>query len=137
MRPAELFKALGVETRLKIIDLMKKRGSIGVKEIAAELGITASAASQHMKILKTIGLVNSRREGYFIPYFLDEEAMEHCSTMMNRICSCHHPHQHFHGEMDEDDLKKKSIDELEMLKDSLEKKLTHVNQILEQLRTEG
>ncbi len=137
MNPAELFKALGVETRLKILELMKQRGSIGAKEIAAKLGITVAAASQHLKVLKHIGLVNSRREGYWIPYSLDEDALEHCSMMMSSVCSCHqHAPHHQHGEINESDLKGKSIDELEMYRDVLEKKLVHVNRLLERLRSD-
>jgi len=131
MNPAELFKVLGVETRLKILELMKQRGSIGAKEIAGKLGITVAAASQHLKALKHIGLVNSRREGYWIPYSLDEKALEHCSMMMTSVCS-----HHQHSEINESDLKGKSIDELEMYRDVLEKKLIHVNRLLERLKSD-
>ena len=133
-RAAELFKALGVETRLKILEIMKQKGSIGAKEIAGELGITVAAASQHLKILKHIGLVTSKREGYWIPYSLDEEALEHCS-MMNSVCSCsHHAPFHQRKEIHENDLQDKSIEELEMHRDALEKKLFHVNRLLERMK---
>ena len=132
---AELFKALGVATRLKILELLKEKESIGATEIAGKLGITVAAASQHLKTLKHIGLVTSRREGYFIPYSLDESALEHCSMMMNSVCSCHqHAPHHQHSEINESDLKGKSIDELEMYRDVLEKKLIHVKRLLERLK---
>ncbi len=132
---AELFKALGVETRLKILELMKQKGSIGAKEIAGELGITVAAASQHLKILKHIGLVTSKREGYWIPYSLDEEALEHCSMMMNSVCSCpHHTPFHQRKEIHENDSQDRSIEELEMQRDALEKKLLHVNRLLERMK---
>ncbi len=133
---AELFKALGVETRLKILELMKQKGSIGAKGIAGQLGITVAAASQHLKILKHIGLVTSKREGYWIPYSLDEDALEHCSMMMNSVCSCpHHPPLHHGEESKENHLQNKSIEELKMYKDSLEKKLHHVNRLLENMKS--
>ena len=136
-RTAELFKALGVETRLRILELMKQKGSIGAKEIAGELGITVAAASQHLKILKHIGLVTSRREGYWIPYSLDEDALKHCSMMMNSVCSCsHHPPFHKHGETEQNNLENKSIDELEIYREKLEKKLQHVNRLLEEMSSD-
>ena len=135
IEPADYFKALGVETRLKIIELLKKKNSIGAKEIAQELGITIAAASQHLKILKHIGLVNSRRKGYWIPYSINEEALEHCSLMMSRVCSCH-PHGHTIGINDLTDnfLKEKSIDELNSYRNALEKKLKLLNELLEKLK---
>ena len=123
IEPADYFKALGVETRLKIIELLKKRNSLGAKEISQELGITIAAASQHLKILKHIGLVNSRRKGYWIPYSINEEALEHCSLMMSRVCSCH-PHGHTISidDMTDNFLREKSIDELNSYRNALEKK---------------
>ena len=64
-----------------------------------------------------------------------EEALEHCSMMMNSVCSCHqHAPHHQHREINESDLKGKSIDELEMYRDVLEKKLIHVKRLLERLK---
>jgi DNA-binding transcriptional ArsR family regulator len=132
---AELFKVLGVETRLKIIELLKKRDSIGAKELAKELGITVAAASQHLKILKHIGLVNSRREGYWIPYSINQKALEHCSDMMIRVCSCHHHHpRNVHASAPDWDVNSMNVEELEQYKAALEKKLTHINELLESLR---
>jgi DNA-binding transcriptional ArsR family regulator len=133
---AELFKVLGVESRLKMLELLKQRGSIGAKEIARELGITVAAASQHLKILKHIGLVTSKRDGYFIPYSLDEAALEHCTMMMNSICSCpHHPPFHKKTDAEQNDLEHKSIDELKAYKNKLEQKLKRVNRLLNEMRS--
>ena len=137
--PADLFKALGVETRLKIIELLKKRKSVGAKEIARELGITTAAASQHLKILRHIGLVNSRRKGYWIPYSINQAAMEHCSTMMSRVCSCHHhtrnrTRTNSYNGMTRSELKNKSKVELDSYKKGLEEKLNFVNELLNKLK---
>ena len=59
LRPSDLFRALGVENRIKIIELLKSRGPIGVKEIAEVIGITPAAVSQHLRVLKHAGLVQS------------------------------------------------------------------------------
>ena len=137
-KAAALFKALGVETRLKIIELIKSRKSIGAKEIADELGISTAAVSQHLKILRHIGFVNSRREGYYIPYSINEEALEHCSMMMNSVCSCHkHQPQHhpFHdcGDESHPDLHGKSREELMRYRRVLEERLRSINELLDGL----
>ena len=85
---SEIFKALSVESRVKIIELLKSKGSIGVKYIAEAMGITPAAVSQHLKVLKQAGLVRSTRKGYWIPYSIDTEAMENCRLVVNEICRC-------------------------------------------------
>lgn len=88
IEPAEIFKVLSVETRVRIIELLKANGALGVKEISERLGITPPAVSQHLKILKQAGLVRSERQGYWIPYSINEEAMEGCREIMNAVCTC-------------------------------------------------
>lgn len=86
--PSEIFKALAVGTRVKIIDLLKSKGPLGAKNIAELIGITPAAVSQHLKILKQIGLVRNERKGYWIPYSIDEEALENCRQLLNEVCTC-------------------------------------------------
>ena len=88
MQPSEMFKVLGVETRVKIIDLLKSGGPLGAKGIAERLGITPAAVSQHLKILRQAGLVKNERKGYWIPYSIDEEALENCGQILNEVCTC-------------------------------------------------
>lgn len=86
--PSEMFKVLAVETRVKIIDLLKSRGPLGANNIAELVGITPAAVSQHLKILKQSGLVRSERKGYWIPYSIDEEVLENCRQILNEVCTC-------------------------------------------------
>ena len=88
IEPSELFKVLSVETRVKIIELLKGQGPLGAKEISETIGITTAAVSQHLKILKQAGLVRSERKGYWIPYAIDEKAMENCRQTLNEVCTC-------------------------------------------------
>ena len=71
LNSSEIFKALSVESRIRIIELLKSKGSLGVKNIAEVIGITPAAVSQHLKVLKHAGLVRSTRKGYWIPYSID------------------------------------------------------------------
>lgn len=86
--PAEMFKALAVETRVKIIDLLKSEGPLGAKKISELLGVTPAAVSQHLKILRQAGFVRSERNGYWIPYSIDEETLNQCLDALTEICTC-------------------------------------------------
>ena len=86
--PTEMFKALAVETRVKIIDLLKSEGPLGAKKISELLGVTPAAVSQHLKILKQAGFVRSERNGYWIPYSIDEETLNSCREVLTEICTC-------------------------------------------------
>jgi DNA-binding transcriptional ArsR family regulator len=86
--PSEMFKVLGVETRVRIIELLKSKGPRGAKSIAKDLGITPAAVSQHLKVLRHAGLVRNERKGYWIPYSIDEQALEKCRCILDEVCAC-------------------------------------------------
>lgn len=67
-----IFNALGDATRCRIFRLLLKKeaSTLGVGDIAQILHISASAVSQHLKILQITGLVQREKKGqraYFKP----------------------------------------------------------------------
>lgn len=75
---AQFFKALGDETRLRLIYLLAKQAperARCVGSLARALDTTASNVSQHLKVLKDLGLIVPSRHGYRIHYFLDQTQM--------------------------------------------------------------
>ncbi len=88
LEPSEMFKVLGVDTRVRIIELLKSRGPLGTKNIAEIIDVTPAAVSQHLKILRQAGFVRSERKGYWIPYSIDEEALENCRRLLSEVCTC-------------------------------------------------
>lgn len=84
---ADLFKLLSVDKRIEIIESLKKN-DMNVNALAENLGITQSAVSQHLRVLKSAGLVRDERKGYWIYYTLNREALEKCRQRLNRICTC-------------------------------------------------
>lgn len=88
VKQAELFKVLSVESRIRIIDLLKQKGPLGVNELSQALGITPSAVSQHLKVLRFAGLVKSERKGYWLPYEIDRAALEKCGELISNVCTC-------------------------------------------------
>ena len=69
---AELFKVFGDSTRIRILFCLYEEER-SVSEIAEILNMTTSAVSHQLKILKTNKLIDSRRDGKQIFYFLADE----------------------------------------------------------------
>ena len=86
-KTAELFKVLSVEKRIEIIEILKC-GKKCVNALAEELGISQSAVSQHLRILKAAGFVEDERLGYWVHYSLNREALEKCREVFDRVCNC-------------------------------------------------
>jgi ArsR family transcriptional regulator, arsenate/arsenite/antimonite-responsive transcriptional repressor len=70
---AVILKSLGDEKRLKIIKLLASNidETFCVSDIAMKLGISQPAASQHIKVLKNIGLLEENRKGFKVFYSID------------------------------------------------------------------
>ncbi|MCE5250731.1 metalloregulator ArsR/SmtB family transcription factor [bacterium] len=71
---ARVFKILSVDTRIKILELVKDR-ALCVNAIASRLGITAAAASQHLRIMRDADIVVADKDGYFVHYSINRETM--------------------------------------------------------------
>jgi DNA-binding transcriptional ArsR family regulator len=72
---AQFFGLLSDPTRLKIVIILKKE-ELCVHEIASAIGISISAVSHQLRLLKTAKMVKSRRQGKMIYYSLDDEHIE-------------------------------------------------------------
>lgn len=75
---AELFKALADETRLKIMHSLFEREKC-VTDLMEELKLIQSHISHHLKTLKVAGIINSRRDGHKICYFLAPQVKKNFS----------------------------------------------------------
>lgn len=69
---AELFKALGDPTRVKILSCLQM-SNMCVGEIADKLGMSTSAISHQLRVLKAIKLVKGTKEGKEVRYSLDDD----------------------------------------------------------------
>ena len=72
-----IFKALGDPTRLRIIRMLasKMEDKLCVVDLAKKLGITQPAASQHIKILKSVGILEPNRIGFRVYYSVSAEVL--------------------------------------------------------------
>lgn len=71
----DAFKALGDPTRLKILRMLAENGEMCVCKIVDQLGMRQSAVSHHMAALKHAGLVSFRKEGQWVHYALNTDAV--------------------------------------------------------------
>jgi len=82
-----MFKILSVDTRLRILNLLRER-PMCVNALACSLKMTAAAVSQHLRILREAELVTPERRGYFIHYRLNagklEEMVREAQTFLGR-----------------------------------------------------
>lgn len=68
---AELFRALGDTSRIQIIAALSE-GEQNVGTLAERAGISESATSHHMRHLRQMRLVRTRKEGRHVFYSLDD-----------------------------------------------------------------
>lgn len=81
---ATVFKALGDETRLKIIEILSC-GELCACDILESFQITQPTLSYHMKILTECGLIISRKDGSWMRYQINTELMEEIKTFWKFI----------------------------------------------------
>jgi len=71
---ARIFKVLSVEKRVRMIELLKHR-SLCVNALARALEITPAAVSQHLRILRDVGIVTAEKRGYFVHHHVNEKTL--------------------------------------------------------------
>lgn len=75
MKEIKIFKALGDENRIKILEILKDGEKCACK-LLEELQISQSTLSHHMKILCDSGIVFGRKEGKWMHYSIIESSFD-------------------------------------------------------------
>ena len=73
------FRAFGDATRLRLVRLLCRQRdphALCVNALADRLGVSQSAVSQHLRVLKAIGLVKGERRGYRIHYSVNANRLD-------------------------------------------------------------
>ncbi len=88
IRYADMFAAMGTESRLRIMQLLLSAHPDGmvVGEIQAELGISGSNLSHHLDKLKNEGLVQVKREGTYLRCTANAEALREVLAFLYAEC---------------------------------------------------
>ncbi len=81
---AEVCRVLADPKRLMILDLLRDREH-SVGDLAEELGCTLANASQHLAVMRSAGLVDTRRIGTTVLYKLAEPALVEACDVIDGI----------------------------------------------------
>ena len=83
-----MFSAIGTEPRLRIMRVLLSAHPTGmvVGDIGNELGIPASTLSHHLDKLKNEGLVKVKREGTYLWYSANSEALQELLGFLYAEC---------------------------------------------------
>ncbi len=83
-RAAEIIKLLGHAQRLKIVEALEE-GEATVGQIQEAVGLPQAVVSQHLARLRGAGVVEHRREGVHVYYWITEPKVQH---ILQCIRSC-------------------------------------------------
>ena len=85
---AALLAALADPTRLNLFKLLCRQrtpDALCVNALAALLEVTQSAVSQHLRILKGVGLVSGERRGHHVHYFVNQKALKQYRSLLSEV----------------------------------------------------
>jgi DNA-binding transcriptional ArsR family regulator len=79
-----VLKALASAPRLEIVRLLREHPQC-VNALASRLGMTQPAVSQHLQLLREVGLVQAERRGTSIHYAIRPETVERCGGALSEV----------------------------------------------------
>ena len=80
---SEILRALAHPLRMQILEFIDKHKTINVNKIYNTLKLEQSITSQHLRILRLAGIVETRREGKFIHYSINYAKIAHVVKSIN------------------------------------------------------
>ena len=83
----EVFKALADANRLRIIRMLASNmeKTICVSDLAEKLGITQPAASQQIKVLRNIGILEGNKDGYYVYYAINTDILNKYKEQIDQM----------------------------------------------------
>jgi ArsR family transcriptional regulator len=90
----EVFRALADPVRIELLAQIAARGPLCVCHMQDDLPYSQSRISKHLGTLRRAGLVTTRREGTWIYYSVEEEALAVAREFIDQLQhSLHTPHE--------------------------------------------
>ncbi|NLM44608.1 MAG: winged helix-turn-helix transcriptional regulator [Clostridiales bacterium] len=86
MEVTKILKAIADETRFKMLKLLLQHNYC-VRALARKLGLSESAISQHIKVLKEAGLLIGVKKGYYMHYDVDRDILRQLSTKIEELAA--------------------------------------------------
>lgn len=73
---SQMFKALGDESRIRVLNLIAKNGEMCISDLELVLDFTQTKTSRHLGYLKNSGLLKARRRGQWTFYYFKPNVKE-------------------------------------------------------------
>lgn len=83
----ELMRALAHPLRLRILEYIDQQGTTNVNKIYRSLGIEQSITSQHLRIMRIAGVLDSDRDGKYVHYTINYEIVQRAKNAVDRFLS--------------------------------------------------
>jgi DNA-binding transcriptional ArsR family regulator len=80
-----VLRALNHKLRQVILELLDEHGDLTVTEIFIKLRMEQSVVSQHLGMLRRVGIVNAKRDGKYIYYSLNSERMKQITDLVSQL----------------------------------------------------
>lgn len=82
---ALILRAINHKLRMQILKLIQEHQKITVTEIYVKLRLEQSVVSQHLAILRRVGLVNTKRDGKFIYYTINYDKIKQLVAFVDSL----------------------------------------------------
>lgn len=79
---AQLAKAIGHPARVRILRILSQKEAKVCSQIVGELPLAQSTVSEHLRILKEVGLIRSREDGPRVGYCINYEALRRLKALV-------------------------------------------------------
>jgi DNA-binding transcriptional ArsR family regulator len=90
----EVFRAFADPIRLELLAQIAARGPLCVCHLQDDLPYSQSRISKHLAVLRRAGLVTTRREGTWVYYSVEDEALEVAREFIDQLShSLRTPHE--------------------------------------------
>jgi DNA-binding transcriptional ArsR family regulator len=82
---ADLARVLGHPARIAILQHLERVNACITGDIVDEIGLAQATISQHLKALKSVGLIQGNIEGVSVNYCLDMTGMQRAKALMQGL----------------------------------------------------
>ena len=87
LSPVSVCKALGDDTRMRLVFLMHQYGELCVCDLVDALKLPQPTVSRHLSQLRTLGLVADRRDGQWVHYQLAANLPGWVNTVIDELAA--------------------------------------------------
>jgi DNA-binding transcriptional ArsR family regulator len=84
-RKAEIFSALGDETRLGLVQKLVKTNDLSISELTDGQSMSRQAITKHLRVLEDVGLVKCEKEGRESRFKLDITPLEDAVELLEKV----------------------------------------------------